>query len=703
MAEGIKLNFKGNLKDEDFKKILVASILIFIGIIFLFINESSYIKQIENYYKVGGEATLINPNSPNPTNNNKLVYASGTITPASETKDEVLEVSTNSLRLKRKVEVYQWKETTAQVNKPSSYDLVWSDTLIDSNKFVDREKVNVKEFEYKQEEFSNPSVKIGVLPLNDQYVSKLSNYKPLSLSELFPDKVKKPDTIISNLYECVCINTTICPNYNKVKSVASQLKLEIVKFYPQASAYQAKDWRCKKLPDEVISNIVRFKNGMTLEDNYLYKGWDYKTPQIGDTRISYEIVPSGEYSLVGKQLNNSIVAYTSGGGNLVANIAAGNVPVNALYKEPTKRGFALQLVLRLIPFALFFVGFRILGKEKSALAKITPLLEKLGNLAEKPIFISLVLFLLILGINWVFYDLVQGMLAFIPAVALVFILLKLNKVKQQTANSSPDSIEPIILKPAPKQVNENTKKASPAPSFFQTVVDSFKKLTQKLTQKKPPLGTSVPNKVEEARKTSTTATVQTNDYKPQQAPSPQPQIIKPTVQASANPTPKAQAMTTATPTVTNTKTPITPNTPAPPANPPVQAKASNPPIATHTTPPKPAEKIVEKPVEKAVDKTTEKTPEKTPEKTIEKVAEKPNEKILEKPTPTGSNIPTSNDISNTLKKIKPASDDTKSPAVNSPITTKTEESPTPKKEQTALGAAVSNDDKNKFFEQFKKK
>lgn len=101
MAEGIKLNLKGNLKDEDFKKILVASILIFIGIIFLFINESSYIKQIENYYKVGGEATLINPNSPNPTNNNKLVYASGTITPASETKDEALEVSTNSKAKKK--------------------------------------------------------------------------------------------------------------------------------------------------------------------------------------------------------------------------------------------------------------------------------------------------------------------------------------------------------------------------------------------------------------------------------------------------------------------------------------------------------------------------------------------------------------------------------------------------------------------------
>ncbi|MFN5352035.1 MAG: TMEM43 family protein [Alphaproteobacteria bacterium] len=686
MAEGIKLNLKGNLKDEDFKKILVASILIFIGIIFLFINESSYIKQIENYYKVGGEATLINPNSPNPTNNNKLVYASGTITPASETKDEALEVSTNSLRLKRKVEVYQWKETPSQTNQPSTYDMVWNDAPIDSNKFVDRDKTNPKEFEYKQEEFSNPSVKLGVLPLNNQYVSKLSNYKPLTLSELFPDKVKKPDTIISNLYECVCINTTICPNYNKVKSVASQLKLEIIKFYPQASAYQAKDWRCKKLPDEVISNTVRFKNGMTLEDNYLYKGWDYKIPQIGDTRISYEIVPSGEYSLVGKQLNNSIVAYNSGGGNLVANIAVGKVPVNALYKEPTKRGFTLQLVLRLIPFALFFVGFRILGKEKSALSKITPLLEKLGNLAEKPILISLVLFLLILGINWVFYDLVQGMLAFIPAAALVFILLKLNKIKQKTANNSPDNIEPIILKPAPTQdlkTNENTKKASPSPSFLQTIADSFKKLTQNLTQKKPSLGASVPNKVEEAKKTIATATTQTNDYKPQQAPSPQPQTIKPTVQASANPTPKAQATTTATPTATNTTRPITPNTPTPPANPPAQAKASNPSIATPTTPPKPAEK--------------------TPEKTIEKVAEKPTEKILEKPTPTGSNIPSSNDISNTLKKIKPASDDTAIPAVNSPSKAKIEESPAPKKEQTALGEAVSNDDKNKFFEQFKKK
>jgi len=682
MAEGIKLNFKGNLKDEDFKKILVASILIFIGIIFLFINESSYIKQIENYYKVGGEATVINPNSPNPANNNKLVYASGTITPASETKDEVLEVSTNSLRLKRKVEVYQWKESPSQTNQPSTYDMVWNDAPIDSNKFVDRDKTNPKEFLYRQEEFSNPSLKFGALGLNGQYISKLSNYQPLSLPELFPDKVKKPDTIISNLYECVCINTTICPNYNKVKSVASQLKLEIVKFYPQASAYQAKDWRCKKLPDEVISNTVRFKNGMTLEDNYLYKGWDYKTPQIGDTRISYEIVPSGEYSLVGKQLNNSIVAYTSGGSNLVANIAVGKVPVNALYKEPTKRGFALQLVLRLIPFVLFFVGFRILGKEKSALSKITPLLEKLGNLAEKPIFISLILFLLILGINWVFYDLMQGMLAFIPAVALVFILLKLNKIKQKTANSSPDSIEPIILKPAPKQelkTNENTKKASPAPSFFQTVADSFKKLTQKLTQKKPSLGTSVPNKVEEAKKTITTATVQTNDYKPQQAPSPPPQTIKPTVQASANPTPKAQATTTAMPTVTNTTRPITPNTPAPPANPPVQAKASNPNIATPTTPPKPAEKIADK----------------TPEKPVEKVAEKP--------TPTGSNIPASNNISNTLKKIKPASDANTIPAANSPITTKTEESPAPKKEQTTLGEAVSNEDKNKFFEQFKKK
>jgi hypothetical protein len=135
----------------------------------------------------------------------------------------------------------------------------------------------------------------------------------------------------------------------------------------------------------------------------------------------------------------------------------------------------------------------------------------------------------------------------------------------------------------------------------------------------------------------------------------------------------------------------------------VQAKDSNPNIATPTTPPKPAEKIADKTPEKPVEKVVEKNPEKITEKTIEKVAEKPNEKILEKPTPTGSNIPASNNISNTLKKIKPVSDANTIPAVNSPITTKTEESPAPKKEQTALGEAVSNEDKNKFFEQFKKK
>ena len=76
--------------------------------------------------------TIIHPISYSRDNNGKLIYVSGPITTenASSLQDELFRISVQGLKLRRKVEMFQWSQ-----EKDASMKLAWSTLPINSSKF----------------------------------------------------------------------------------------------------------------------------------------------------------------------------------------------------------------------------------------------------------------------------------------------------------------------------------------------------------------------------------------------------------------------------------------------------------------------------------------------------------------------------------------------------------------------------------------
>jgi hypothetical protein len=184
-------------------------------------------------------------NFASPTNEGQLVHLTGTISAGSPASDLTYAVSGKSfLRLRRTVEMYQWLEACADKLEGGgcSYRLGWSDHWRSSATFRHPEGHLNPLMPMKAKTFDGTDLKIGAYNLDDCLLDKISDFRPLPV--------------------------TVLPSHPRHPSP----------FYPAR-------------PEQMTKGRI-------------YIGWDPIHPHLGDVRISYEVVSSGTFSIVGRQSGN---------------------------------------------------------------------------------------------------------------------------------------------------------------------------------------------------------------------------------------------------------------------------------------------------------------------------------------------------------------------------------------------------------------
>ena len=130
-------------------------------------------------------------------NNGKLVYAAGQTSCEEEIKDNLFEVKVkNSIRLYRKVEVFQWVETSKVSSEQISedqiqdtegfyYNVKWVSDVIDSSKFMYGEGHDnyLKELPYKPAVFYPNKVKLGEYELDGEQLKTVGESEWAYLDE----------------------------------------------------------------------------------------------------------------------------------------------------------------------------------------------------------------------------------------------------------------------------------------------------------------------------------------------------------------------------------------------------------------------------------------------------------------------------------------------------------------------------------------
>lgn len=183
---------------------ILGIILIVVGSILLWTNESNSVKNIRTVKEVTDTAISVPSDNVSTENNGKLVVTSGDLNVIDdEVMDQNFNVGIKTPVLRRVVEMYQWEENETETSDNSvryTYTRDWSEKLIDSSYFHDSMHENPTSKLYDNDIFTAGQVKIGNFELSEGEKASLETDKELDLSAVttLPDGFTKYDKYITN-------------------------------------------------------------------------------------------------------------------------------------------------------------------------------------------------------------------------------------------------------------------------------------------------------------------------------------------------------------------------------------------------------------------------------------------------------------------------------------------------------------------------
>lgn len=361
---------------SSLKGIFTGLVLFIIAFPLLIWNEGRDI-QIDRSLREGAslvksiDATVVDPQR-----DGKLIHFTSEARTPSVLTDEAFAISENALKLKRTVEIYQWTEEqqtstvekiggSSETSTTYSYKQIWSEQLIDSSTFQD--KVNYPNPQNKIlenfEQAASP-VSVGVYTLPDRLVSSLADYERLNLAN---------DLLISLPYA------------------------------------QQEQWQ--------------------IFNNYIYQSADPTNPQIGDARIWYQIIKPGLVSVIAQQNGENLQAYQTKNGKSIEMIRIGEVSAEEMFAGALQANRLTSWIIRFLAFMFMFLGLNTLLAPLTILVSVIPFFAKILRFGTKLLsgVIALLLFLVTIGITWLIYRPLIGVMVLFLAILVIIIFSRLKK------------------------------------------------------------------------------------------------------------------------------------------------------------------------------------------------------------------------------------------------------------------------------------
>ncbi len=373
---------------------LIFGILFVGGAVFaLFWNEGREVAQTKALNTGAKEVVSIDASTVDPGFEGRFVHLSGMASTEEVLQDKKYKVSvSNALKLKRKVEYYQYKESKKTTSKKKvggsstkkttySYSKQWVSHPINSSNFKKSEYRDVNSTRVKVDKLISPAKKvtIGGFTLSDDLLAKIQTDKPVNLDEVVAE----------------------APRENK----------------------RGKKKRSKNKPSPAYK----------LVDNSYYYGNSLSAPEIGDVRVSFTYAEASDYSIMAQQSGVSFTPYQTKT-NELSLLEKGVLSADLMIAEAKADNKLTSWIFRGVGTLVVFLGFGLLMKPLSVLADVIPLL---GNIVGAGT--SLIAFLLALCVSistiavaWVVYRPLLGIALLVISASILFFRFKASS-KQPTA------------------------------------------------------------------------------------------------------------------------------------------------------------------------------------------------------------------------------------------------------------------------------
>ncbi len=344
----------GSKIGDSFKGIIGGFFAIILSIGVLWWNESNSVKEIRKIDEGKKNTISIANDKVDAANEGLLVHLSGPAVTLDTLVDPQFGFSVNAIKLKKVVEMYQYKENKKTETKDNvggstttvetfTYEEIWSEELISSDEFYESWRKNPKDFDNKAETFLAEKVTIGAFDLSEGLIEQVGGY------ESFP--------ITEEMYQDTTFETV-------------------------------------------------------LASNKIYFGSGTKNPTIGDERVSFEVAYPHDLSIIAKQKGNSFEAYVSKNGRTINLCYDGIQSADEMYASEAQKNKILTWVLRFAGFFIMFAGFAAILRPIAAVGSVLPFL---GNVLEAGTgliagLLAFIISFVIIAVAWIFYRPILGVI-----------------------------------------------------------------------------------------------------------------------------------------------------------------------------------------------------------------------------------------------------------------------------------------------------
>jgi hypothetical protein len=363
---------------KAFAGILIGIILFIAAFPVLFWNEGRAVKT-EKSLKEGAKAVItIAADMVDPENEGKLVHLSGITATEDILTDPTFGISQNAIKLQRKVEMYQWEETSKTETRTKvgggeeqittyDYNKKWSERHIDSSKFKETGHQNPGSIPYDTAVYTAKNVTLGAFRLNDSLIGKISNFSQLAVTE-------------------------------------------------------------EDIPEQMREQFV-------LHNNTFYSGKNPGNPEIGDLRVAFQVVLPSDVSVLAMQHKETFTPYQTKAGDKLERLDLGLLTAAQMFEKAHSENRMMTWILRGVGFLMLFFGLMMLGNPLKVIADFIPFIGRVVGVGVGLFagILSFSFWMLTVGVAWIFYRPLLGVPLVLLAIAGITSLIMMALKKKQAA------------------------------------------------------------------------------------------------------------------------------------------------------------------------------------------------------------------------------------------------------------------------------
>ncbi|MDY0413319.1 MAG: hypothetical protein GX105_01200 [Gammaproteobacteria bacterium] len=363
--------------------VLVGLVLFVLAFPLLFWNEGRAVTTYKTLQEGGNIVVSVAADKVDPSNAGRLIHLTGLADTQATLTDPVFGVSAKALKLRRTVEMYQWKEnssseTTKKLGGGTEtvteywYSREWSGELVKSDHFKKSDgHRNPSSMPYASTEQTADRVTLDAFILSPRLVGKINSFEPLVIASDTP------------------------------------------------------------LPRAIRKTAQVYDTGF-------YIGSDAANSQVGDVRVKFTMVKPVDVSVIAKQIGNTFEPYVAKAQGSIELLQTGTHSADAMIQAAQDSNAVMTWLLRLAGFVCMMVGLNLLLRPLSVIADVVPIAGTIVGAGARLIafLVAAPASLITIGIAWIFYRPLIGITLIVIAVGLTVTLrgkLKAAKIAKAAA------------------------------------------------------------------------------------------------------------------------------------------------------------------------------------------------------------------------------------------------------------------------------